>query len=134
MTASFEITNLGKQYIQTNHEQEGQEEETLIRLWHTTMHKNYYNLLKILPSIHYRYALIYNKPELENGKMKATKPTPDFISRALFSCTLLVVLNTLLIFLLPSNNAVMAAYHLSGFQYKIIYFAISIPSFLVWYA
>lgn len=66
--------------------------------------------------------------------MIAAKQTAYLMTRALPSYLFLVVLNTLLIFVLPASKATMAAYNLSGFEYKIIYFAISLPSFIVWLA
>lgn len=66
--------------------------------------------------------------------MIAAKQTAYLMTRALPSCLLLIVLNVVLIFTLPVSKAAMAASHLPGFEYRIINFATSLPSFLVWAA
>lgn len=66
--------------------------------------------------------------------MIASKQTAYLMARALPSCFILVIINILLIFILPANQAAMDAYHFSSFEYRIITFALSIPSFLVWMA
>lgn len=66
--------------------------------------------------------------------MIAAKQTAYLMTRALPSCILLVLINTALIFLLPSSSATMDAYHLSSFEYRVISFSIALPSFLVWFA
>jgi hypothetical protein len=66
--------------------------------------------------------------------MIAAKQTAYLMTRALPSCIFLVVINTALIFLLPPSSATMDAYNLSSIEYKIISFAISLPSYIVWFA
>lgn len=66
--------------------------------------------------------------------MIATKQTAYLMTRALPSYLLVVVITIALIFLLPGSQTTMAAYNLSDFEYKIIYFAICLPSFIVWFA
>jgi hypothetical protein len=65
--------------------------------------------------------------------MIAAKQTAYLVTRALTSCILLVAISIALNFLLPANKAALDAYHLSSIQYKIILFAVSLPSYLVWF-
>ncbi|MGZ6004537.1 MAG: hypothetical protein ACXWLH_00105 [Candidatus Saccharimonadales bacterium] len=55
------------------------------------------------------------------------------MTRVISTCTFLVLLNIILIFAFPASKATLNQYHLTDFEYRVILFATSIPSFLVWY-
>ncbi len=66
--------------------------------------------------------------------MISKKLTANHTQRALQSSTLLVLIYTILIFLLPTNQNTILTYHLSSINYRIIAFVIALPAMLSWFA
>lgn len=66
--------------------------------------------------------------------MKTVKDTTPVISRALQHYVLLAVLYIALICFLPASTAAERAYHLSGLEYRVVMFALALPSLVVWLA
>jgi hypothetical protein len=66
--------------------------------------------------------------------MKTATDTKPVTSRALQQYALFAVLYVALIFLLPPNTITERIYHLTGFEYRVVMFAIALPSLLVWLA
>jgi hypothetical protein len=64
----------------------------------------------------------------------AKKTTVSVTSRILQRYLALAILYVLLIFILPANSRAMQAYHLNSIEYRVLYFAIAIPSMAVWFA
>jgi hypothetical protein len=64
----------------------------------------------------------------------AKKFTDRALVRALRSYAILAVIYILLVFILPANSQAMHAYHLNALEYRILYFAVALPSLAVWFA
>ncbi len=64
----------------------------------------------------------------------SNKTARPAISRAMTLYSFVAVLYALLIIIMPTNQAAMHAYNLSAFQFRVILFAVSLPSLLVWFA
>ncbi|HVV26029.1 MAG TPA: hypothetical protein VHC21_03280 [Candidatus Saccharimonadales bacterium] len=64
----------------------------------------------------------------------AKKTTDSLTVRALQRYAIIAVAYVLLIFILPANRHAMHAYQLTGFEYRILYFAVALPSLAVWFA
>lgn len=62
------------------------------------------------------------------------KTTAQYMIRAMQRYAILAIVYVLLILVLPANSQAMHNYHLSALEYRILYFAIAIPSLLVWFA
>lgn len=62
------------------------------------------------------------------------KANNQFMIRAMQWYAGLVILYLLLIIILPANHQATHDYHLSALQYRILYFAVAIPSIAVWFA
>lgn len=66
--------------------------------------------------------------------MKAPKKKTSRTLRAMQYAALLAGLYVLLLFVLPANTATMHEYDLSSFEYRIIAFAVALPSLVSWFA
>ncbi len=66
--------------------------------------------------------------------MKTAKKDTEVTFRALQYCALLACLYIFLIFVLPANNMTMQKYHFSPLEYKVVAFAVAIPSLFAWFA
>jgi hypothetical protein len=60
------------------------------------------------------------------------KSTTKYTYRVIRRYCLLAVAYLLLIFLLPTNGTSMQDYHLSALEYRVLLFAVAIPSLVVW--
>lgn len=63
----------------------------------------------------------------------AKKTTDSLTQRAMQRYLVLAVLYVALIFLLPANSHAMQTYHLSSFEYRVLYLAVAVPSLVVWF-
>ncbi len=63
----------------------------------------------------------------------ATADQPKTVGSAVRSFSVLALLYTVLVFLLPANTASMRMYHLSPVAYHILLFVVVLPSLVVWY-
>lgn len=66
--------------------------------------------------------------------MITRKQTVRLISQPLVAFTLLCVLFITLIFTLPANRVTMETYNLTPLGYRIVYFALALPSIAAWFA
>lgn len=71
---------------------------------------------------------------VDGQNMATSRETKSLITSTLQWYTLLAVLYVILIFILPPNEVAKHDYNLSTFEYRIVSFAIAIPSLLVWLA
>jgi hypothetical protein len=62
------------------------------------------------------------------------KTTYQFTARAMQYYAGLAIIYVLLILILPANSQAMHDYHLSALEYRILYFAVALPSLAVWFA
>lgn len=72
--------------------------------------------------------------KMRTEAMKTAKETNRPTSRALQQYVSLAILYTVLIFILPANSVTEQLYHFSVFEYRVVMFAIALPSLLVWLA
>ncbi len=66
--------------------------------------------------------------------MKVKKSTSDITSRVIQRYVMVASLYVLLIFILPTNVSVMREHSLSDLQYRVLLFAIALPSLMAWLA
>lgn len=66
--------------------------------------------------------------------MTASKPNDRLTVQAFQQVALLVLIEVVLIFILPANQAAMHMYHLSSLQYRIVLFAVTLPTLVTWWA
>ncbi|MDB5171041.1 MAG: hypothetical protein JWO35_735 [Candidatus Saccharibacteria bacterium] len=66
--------------------------------------------------------------------MTVKKNTSDITGRVIQRYVILAALYTLLIFLLPANTTAMREHMLTPLQYKVLLFAIGLPSLMAWLA
>lgn len=66
--------------------------------------------------------------------MKVIKSTSDITSRVIQRYILVTIVYTVLIFVLPTNATVMHEHSLTALQYRVLVFAIALPSLMAWLA
>jgi len=63
----------------------------------------------------------------------AKKTIDSLTARAMQRYVILALLYIVLIFVLPANSHAMQTYHLSGFEYRVLYLAVAVPSLVIWF-